>query len=340
MYIQQINLENFRYYGSAGEALVVELQPGLTALIGENDSGKTAIVDALRYVLGTRDQEYIRVDDADFHLPPGQSEPCDEFRVRLTFAGLNSRDQGAFLEHLTYPTSNGDTVKLHLTWTAKKVKQRSGSLLFARTELRSGIDGDGPTLDVEARELLRATYLRPLRDAKREMSAGRRSRLSQILENTPEVVKEGSEFDVKTPLKAPADLSVLGVGDFASHLLSTHDGITAAKTRLNEEFLAPLSFQGDDLKGHIDIGNKGDDSFRLRQLLEKLALDLRNEFGTRSENRGLGSNNLMFMACELLLLSVDQDELPLLLIEEPEAHLHPQRQLLLMRFLQERTEAG
>lgn len=39
--------------------------------------------------------------------------------------------------------------------------------------------------------------------------------------------------------------------------------------------------------------------------------------------QGLGSNNLLFMACELLLLAAESDGFPLLLIEEPEAHLHP-----------------
>ncbi|MGW7048858.1 hypothetical protein ACWGDT_40615 [Streptomyces avermitilis] len=57
---------------------------------------------------------------------------------------------------------------------------------------RTGPDGNGPALDGAARELLRATYLRPLRDAEAELRSGRGSRLSQILAGYPAMTDQGS----------------------------------------------------------------------------------------------------------------------------------------------------
>ena len=53
---------------------------------------------------------------------------------------------------------------------------------------------------------------------------------------------------------------------------------------------------------------------------------------------GLGFNNLLYMAVLLAALAdrPDEESLRILLVEEPEAHLHPQLQDLLMRFLEER----
>jgi putative ATP-dependent endonuclease of OLD family len=121
--------------------------------------------------------------------------------------------------------------------------------------------------------------------------------------------------------------------------LGENTGIRNARKRLNDEFLKELSFHGNTLEGYISIsGSKGDASVRLRQLLEKLELDLRDGDNAATANRGLGSNNLLFMACELLLLGSEVEGFPLLLVEEPEAHLHPQRQLRLMQFLQQKAK--
>lgn len=341
MYISEIRIENFRLFGSADKAFVLPLNPGLTALVGENDAGKTAVIDALRLVLGTRDQEMMRIDPDDFHQATPTSERAEQANIKLTFRGLTSSDRGAFSEFLTFE-KNGDAIEtvLIITWVAKRNTKEGSSRRVLAPEWRTGALADGPLLDLGAKSLLTATYLRPLRDAERAMSAGRGSRLSQILQHTREIRDTGIPFDKRVdPPIDPTTLSVLGLGDYASYLFSESEGIKQARKRLNDDYLAPLSFANDTLLAQIGVAGTQEDSLRLRQLLEKLELTLSGSTDSGSHHsRGLGSNNLLFMACELLLLAAESDGFPLLLIEEPEAHLHPQRQLRLMTFLQEQAK--
>lgn len=339
MYISEIRIENFRSFGIGARAFKLSLKPGLTVFVGENDAGKTAVIDALRYVLGTRDQEQLRVDDTDFHHPSDGGQ-ADQIAIRLVFRDLTKIDRGAFAEYLTYEEVVGRRqVCLVLTWSVKRATANS-SRRATSPEWRTGANGDGPLLDFGARSLLTATYLRPLRDAERAMSAGRGSRLSQILQHTSEIKNTGAAFDEESePSPDPKTLSVLGLGDFANYLFRESQGIRKAGDRLNDDYLKPLSFAKDLLRARIEVAGSRDDAVRLRQLLEKLDLTLgAASDGNSAYTRGLGSNNLLFMACELLLLAAESDGFPLLLIEEPEAHLHPQRQLRLMAFLQAQAE--
>lgn len=337
MYISKIAIENFRLFGSGAQGFTLPLNPGLTALVGENDAGKTAVIDAIRLVLGTRDQEVLRIDTADFHQPAGGQNRADQILIRLQFRDLTLADRGAFAEYLTYEQGGGEAdTTLIVTWVVKRNTKANISRRTLPAEWRTGANGDGPLLDFGARSLLTATYLRPLRDAERAMSAGRGSRLSHILQHTREITSTGVGFDsTANPNPDPKTLSVLGLGDYASFLFGESEGIKSARKRLNDEYLEPLSFANDLLKARISVSGAQDDALRLRQLLEKFELVLAGATDAASiHSRGLGSNNLLFMACELLLLATESDGFPLLLIEEPEAHLHPQRQMRLMSFLQ------
>lgn len=341
MFLAELRIQNFRMFGEGEQTFVLPLKPGLTALVGENDTGKTVVIDALRLALGTRDQEFFRIEETDFHQPADGTARRTEIQIRCKFDNLTRRDIAAFVEYLTYEDRDGVKVPvLYVNWKAVAAAKTAAQRRFTSVEIRSGYAGDGPQLDPEVRNLLYATYLRPLRDAERALSAGRGSRLSQILQYTKEIKEHGQDYDPKKgPPADPRTLSVLGIGDFANALLGNHKGVQSARKRLNTQYLKHLSFSGDQLEGFISVsGSETDASIRLRQLLEKLELELRDAGAPEPPpGRGLGSNNLLFMACELLLIGSEDDCFPLLLIEEPEAHLHPQRQLRLMQFLQQKA---
>ncbi len=324
MHISNLIIENFRCFGDGSNKFELPLKPGLTALVGENDAGKSAVIDALRFVLGTTDQEWFSLDDPDFYC----GETSREIRIVCKYEKLTEADKRAFVEYLTYGEIGGDEPVLYINWTAKDTGETRRGQPYRRVETRSGKNGDGPTFVPEVRDLLRATYLRPLRDAEEALSAGRGSRLSQILKHTNQIKTVGVDYDPKVD-PDPKKLNVLGIGDFANALLERQAGIVDVLKQMNSH-LVKLSLNGEELKSSIKVSGTGaSDSTRLRQLLEKLDLSL---FG--KGKLGLGSDSLLFMACELLLLAEEENGNKLLLIEEPEAHLHAQRQLQVMRFLQ------
>lgn len=334
MYLSKLTIRNFRCFGDGDKPFELPLKCGLTALVGENDVGKTAVIDALRFALGTTDQDWFRLEDSDFY----QSDTKREIRIVCRFEGLTPRDKRAFVEYFTYADSAKDEPVLCINWMAVDTGTAPKGRPFRRVEIRSGKNGDGPQLAPEVREMLRATYLRPLRDAESALSAGRGSRLSQVLHRTGDVKASGIGYDpgVQT---VPEQLNVLGIGDFANALLEKQQGIKKTQGKIDTH-LTKLSLHGDELKSSIKVsGATASEDSRLRQLLEKLDLSLGSESKQDGGGKlGLGSNNLLFMACELLLMAQEDEGNKLLLIEEPEAHLHTQRQLRVMKYLQDQAE--
>lgn len=336
MYLSALVIHNFRQFGDGQKGLMIRFNKGVTALVGENDAGKSSVIDALRLVLQTRDGEFVRLQPEDFHIPKDGPQ-AHQIKIVAKFSDLSTADQGALSEYITF---NGQEAVVYVHWTARRLNDEPLARRWVDIAVRSGHSGGGPSLDVNVRQLLAAAYLRPLRDAEREMSPGRGSRLSQVLKNFPDI-KRGADFDASQLLADldPATLSLAGLAEYLRHLVNLHGGVKKAQRTINENYLSHLGLEGDDLHSRINFVEGGSESSRLRQILERLELGLLDQqSGDAQGAYGLGSNNLLFMACELLLLGREPDGLPLLLIEEPEAHLHPQRQLRLMEFLEAATK--
>lgn len=321
MHLKRIRAANFRAFGdgTTGPVLDWTLSPGMNILVGENDAGKTAVVDAIRYVLWTTSYEFIRLFETDFHI--SGTERAQTLFIEATLADLSPDQEAAVLEWLTHEADGSRTLIVHVQarWVPPQGTKRGRVDAIAR----SGRDGVGPEIGAAVRELIRATYLRPLRDAEAELRPGRQSRLSQILGAHKDIQgQEKNDFDATSAHTVPKNL--VGLMAFTQHHLGKHEVIKSVQNDINENYLSKFAFAGDQLSSRIQITP----DLALQPILEKFELALLPTTGIHPEERcarGLGYNNALFMATELVLLR-DGDELALLLIEEPEAHLHPQLQ--------------
>ena len=322
VYISEVYAAGFRCF-SADAPLKLILRRGLNILVGPNDSGKTAVIDAPRYLLWTRGDDFIRLEPADFHVKPNGVRTT-ELLVRCTFDGLMPDEEARFLE---WCSNEAGKLRLHVCLRGT-LRKAAGGGDFVVTQYRAGKDADGLPLDGDLREYLKTTYLRPLRDAERELRAGRRSRLSRILGALPEMVKQAN------PCEAGQASTITDIMKSAEVAVEANAGIRQVQKDINETYLDELSFADDALSATLGLGSR--QSFE--QLLERLELYLNPSAGhTERLARGLGYNNLLFMAAELLLLQSHPEQVPFLLIEEPEAHLHPQHQTLFMQVLEYRS---
>ena len=323
MYLQKIRLQNFRCFRGPQ---VVEFNKGLNVLVGENDSGKTAIIDAIRIVMGTTDQSWYRIEPTDFHQEQKDIDIC----ISLKFSDLSQSEQAAFLECLSCETVNKEVKPcLYVNWKCKYLLNFQPSRISV--SITTGSNGDGPALPVEARELLRVTYLRPLRDSYSNMQAGRNSRLSQIVQGIPNLEEGISEYTTGVKLE---DLSISGIASLSNYLLANHLKLKEANAEIGTIMNSKMLLKGDEVETAFEVaGTNSPDSKRLISLLEKL--DLTAHGDGASGKIGLGTSNILSMACELLLNRGAGSSF--LLIEEPEAHVHAQRQLRLIQSLQAET---
>ena len=318
MFLSELKLWNFRKFGSGSERLdlkkpdlSVPFQHGLNILIGENDSGKTAIIDAIKLVLKTHSAEWIRVELDDFY------NDCSIFRIETIFKGLDPKEGAHFTEWIGWEGTGEDAVPF-LRVILEVTKKGNRILPF---DVRAGVDDKGHQMTAEARDYLKTTYLKPLRDAQSELIPRRNSRLSQIF--------LGHEAD-HILLKKVLELN--------DHIKNYFEG-----TDKNGDPLDLNELKGKELKMEIDrylksFTQKTSDfevsGGNLRSILESLRLLFQDD-----RNLGLGSHNLLFISSELLHLNKkDWTGLRLGLVEEIEAHLHPQVQLQVIEQLQDKEE--
>ena len=301
MRLLKLHIRNFRKI----EDLSVTFPEGLTVIVGENNAGKTAIIDALRLMLfSSRDFETLRLNEDDFRRG-SQNAPIE---ISCTFCDLSDTDEVHFQECLL---DIGDG-KFHARLNARA--EFNATTRRANVKMWGG-ETEGGTLPSNLYDHLSSIYLQPLRDPESGLRPGRHSQVSRLIDcHTPD--DKRGEFET--------------IARTANNQIRELDPVKTAKTDIDTQL---SSIAGPELAQKTEL-IFSDPTFH------RIIAGLQPEIdGLPFALNGLGYNNLVFTAATLGTLRRSKDySFRSIIVEEPEAHLHPHLQVLLLRHLVNASE--
>ena len=334
MYIEKFIIKNFR--GIADLAL--HFSKGLNVLIGENNSSKTAIIDALRICLSYGNQKRdIYISYPDFHIEKTEiSDTLNDIEFHLHFKIEDSAEAGRFNDLLSVQEDGTQDLQLHFRYYLDEEER-------IRYKVWGGTN-EGQAVAPEILFLLYHVHLDALRDAENHLRPIRGNRLGQLYANIQIEPNAETDKEKKKEIAKKVREAVDSDADWTQHIGKGKEKINehlretsfASKQQQVEILFLPFDFNRlvDNLKIQMPIYTD--------ELLEG---DSSKQKHFELYQNGLGYNNLIYTATVLGDLKqrkeLNKESYAALLIEEPEAHLHPQLQNLFFKYLNKLdTEQG
>ena len=191
MHITTLKIKNFR----AIENLELNLNKGLNVLIGENNSGKTSVIDLLRLVFdkGNYPNE-IYWKETDFRVINSSNE-FKPIEFDIKFKPDDEKESFCFSElHVVEYDENGNKVDfLEIHGKISLIKTRGETKI--KKEYWGGKDKEN-RIPWEIWNELNYTYLSPLRDVTRDLKPNNNNLLSKLFLNIYEL-KEDEDYKEK-----------------------------------------------------------------------------------------------------------------------------------------------
>jgi len=332
MHVERVAIRNFRCLKTAD----IRLRKGLNLLVGRNGSGKSTVLAALRILLdATLGRKTRTLDDADVFGDVKLAGPANVV-IAAQFAGFEDTSHDKELR--LRMKAEGDNPSQWLVY-------RFRPTLEARTQLQDGerkagdltindyeserligvaedpfsLEWDSESSGEELKDKDLATIfveeIPAVRDVVSELRRQRTSPLAELLASieVAEPEKERVEAAYGEAQRAMEDVTALA--EVATAIRSSYELLTAEA----------------QIQIRLGLTRPG-----FAAIVQDLGLYLTDDQVSNMELRrnGLGYNNLLYIAMLLENFRrrvAKKEGSPLLLIEEPEAHLHPQSQEALLR---------
>ncbi|MQM32470.1 MAG: hypothetical protein CRU78_19065 [Candidatus Accumulibacter phosphatis] len=311
MKLRRLEIENFRG--------ITKLDLGIgdtTVLIGENNTGKTAVLDALKFALrSVKTRRGCSFEEYDFHLTTSNSEPSDApaISIRLTFKedqpGDWNNQQVAKLNRAKILQVDGAGCSLVILKVGARFDATSQDFVqdweFQNPQ-GAALTGLSDTSLATLHSEISYFYLSALRDASKQFDA-----------KGPFWRPFLKESQLTTEKRVEIETKLSDVNDL---IISSHTSFSQVVSRLKA------------IREVVSVANGGDDIVsidavpgRLFDMLSKATVSINTTTGAKIPvgRHGEGTQSLAVLTLFNAYLQAWNKGDPIVALEEPEAHLHP-----------------